>query len=152
GLAGQLAHHDATYLRPLRLHVLGVDTVVADHRSSHHYDLAQVARIGKGLLIARDVGGEYHFTEGGLDGARARARESGAVFEQHERGAGRHRLTPRCLHGITAWAAAKVALQPASWLGTAARCQAAARYPAVASPTLERPAVLQRAVLRPVPR
>ena len=44
GLAGQLAHHDAAHLRALRLHVLGVDPVVPDHRRGHHDDLAEVAR------------------------------------------------------------------------------------------------------------
>ena len=88
------------HLRPLRLHVLGVHPVVPDHRRGHHYDLAEVARVGEGLLIPGEVGGEDHFPERRVDGTRGGSGEPGAVLEQNESGAIGHPVTPRSI-GLT---------------------------------------------------
>ena len=39
----QLADHDAGHLGTVRLHVVGIDAVVADHRRRHHDDLPEIA-------------------------------------------------------------------------------------------------------------
>ncbi len=75
-VAGELAHHDAASPAAAPTPCPPVDAVVPDHRRGHHHDLAEVARIGERLLIPGQVGGEHHFAERGIDGARASFRRT----------------------------------------------------------------------------
>jgi hypothetical protein len=86
-MARKLPHHYPADLRMLRLGILGIDSVIADHRRGHHHDLTQVARISERFLVAGVVGGEHHLTECRIDGSRRAPREPGAILEQDESGA-----------------------------------------------------------------
>ncbi len=56
-----LAHDESRHLRPVGLHVLGVDARVADMRQRHAHHLAAVGGIGDHLLVAGQAGVEDHF-------------------------------------------------------------------------------------------
>src|SRR5262249_59885601 len=73
----------------------------ADHRRSHHDDLAEITRVGEGLLIAGEVRREHNLTERRVDTATGQSREPCAVLEQNESGAIRHPVTPQSI-AITA--------------------------------------------------
>src|SRR6185437_4325154 len=61
----------------------------------------QVAGVGKGLLIAGEIGGEDNFTERWIDRAHGGPGEPGAVLQQNESGAIGHPVTPPSRLGLT---------------------------------------------------
>ncbi len=81
----QLAHHHARHPRAVRLHVLRVDAVIADHRRRHDHQLAQVGGIGEHLLVAAQIGGEDDLGAGGLELERRGSGEAGAILQEHVR-------------------------------------------------------------------
>ncbi len=92
-----LAHHHRARVHAVRLTRLVRHAVVAHERVGEDDDLAVVARVGHGLLVARHRGVEHHLA-GGLDGRGARNRrslpvEAGPVLEQEIRRPGGHRYT-----------------------------------------------------------
>ena len=133
-------------LRPAGLHVVGVHAVVADHRRRHHDDLAEVARVGERLLIAGEIGGEDHFTEGGVDRSRSGAgnqapsssktKAGRSVIRSPRRrstsfsvvGSGHRRWAPACLAAARCWR----------------RCREGAVAAAVVAPRGCRPAAAER--------
>src|SRR5215207_9924857 len=107
-MAGELANDHPTHLRTRRFGILRIHAIVADHRRSHDYDLPEVARIGKRFLVAGEVGGEHHLTEGWIDGANGGAGKPVPVFEQDESG----KWLPHCFGlagGVLAGAGAVLA-------------------------------------------
>src|SRR3989440_7772570 len=71
--------------RAVRLDVLFVDAVVADHRVRHGHDLAAIRRLRKDLLVSRHGRIEDDFTAGFPGGAEGAAAEDAPVA-QHEQG------------------------------------------------------------------
>src|SRR5256885_6076230 len=71
--------------RAVRLDVLFVDAVVADHRVRHGHDLAAIRRIREDLLVSRHGRIEDDFTAGFPGGAEGAAAEDAPVA-QHEQG------------------------------------------------------------------
>ena len=79
------------------LRVLVVHAGVADVRRRHHDDLAGVARVGQGLLVAGHAGREDGLAEGAAAGAVGAAGVAGAVFEHEHGGVGGMRWLISCL-------------------------------------------------------
>jgi hypothetical protein len=78
--------HDVAGDPDLRRLLVGVvHARVADVRCGLHHDLAGVAGVGEGLLVAGHAGGEDRLAEGAAAGSVGAALEAAAVFE-HEHG------------------------------------------------------------------
>ena len=88
----RLAHDDGARMDPVGLHRLRGDAVVADQRVGENDDLAGVAGIGHGLLVAGHRGVEDHLAETIDRCADQLAVEAGPVLQEQE--ARTHRATP----------------------------------------------------------
>src|SRR5690606_26721800 len=85
GRAGGVAHHVAGHLDAAGLVVLVVPAGVADLRRGLHHDLAVVAGVGEGLLVAGHAGGEHRLAEPLAAGAVGLAAEDPSVLEDENR-------------------------------------------------------------------
>ena len=81
-----VAHDKAAAEQTARLHVLGVDAVVADLRVGHGDDLARVRRVAQDLLVPGEAGVEADLAKGLTFGAAAGAAEESAVLQQEHGG------------------------------------------------------------------
>jgi hypothetical protein len=77
----RLPHHDSLGLYALRLMAARVDAVVADQGIGEAEDLRDVARIGRGLLVAGHRGREARLTGGDSRRADGEAGEDAAVLQ-----------------------------------------------------------------------
>ena len=83
----RVAHDVAGHPDAGRLIVLGVDSGVADVRRGHDDDLAVVARVGEGLLVAGHPGREHRLTDRLALGAVGLAMEGPPVLQDKDGGA-----------------------------------------------------------------
>jgi hypothetical protein len=82
-----LAHDHGPRVHPVGLHVVGGDAVVADQRIGEDDDLAGVARVAHGLLVAGHRGVEDDLAKADAASTDALAVEADAVLEQEVRAA-----------------------------------------------------------------
>ncbi len=80
----RLAHDVPADPDPAGLRVVVVDAGVADVRGGHHHDLAVVARVGEGLLVAGHAGGEDRLAERLAGGPEGLAAERPAVLQDEQ--------------------------------------------------------------------
>src|SRR2546428_2464318 len=85
GADGGFLHDQPVRPRPVRLHVLLVDAVVADHRIGHGHDLPVIRRIGEDLLVAGQGRVEDDLTVGLAEGSEGAAAEDAAVAQHEQR-------------------------------------------------------------------
>ena len=84
GAQSGVAHDVARHPDAAGLVVLVVPAGVADVRRGGDDDLAVIAGVGQGLLVARHRGGEHRLAEGLADGSEGPAAEGAPVLENQQ--------------------------------------------------------------------